>query len=151
VTARVIVVRDRAGAQRVLGKLSRGADFALVALEESADPSKAAGGTLPPIARGDLPPAVEAALFAAAPGSVVGPIDVAAPAGPEVHVYKVLARDAAWVGDPAALAARLEADLKSSPVGAAEVERWSARARREHGVRWYAPDGTLLRAPGAPR
>jgi hypothetical protein len=152
VAVRVIVVRDRARADALAAKLSRGADFALTALEESLDASKAAGGTLPPIARGDLAvPEVERALFAAAPGALVGPLEVATPSGVEVHLYKVVSHDAAWTGDPASIAARLEADLRASPVAAAEVERWSTRARREHGVRWFAPDGTALPVPGAPR
>jgi hypothetical protein len=104
------------------------------------------------VARGDRPvPAIEQALFAAAPGSLVGPLEVATPAGTEVHLYKVIARDAAWTGDPASLSTRLEADLAAAPVTAAEVERWSVRVRREHGVRWFAPDGSPLRVPGVPR
>ena len=41
----------------------------------------------------------------------------------------------------------LEADLVKNPLGRSEYERWAARARREHGVRIFAPDGTPLPAP----
>jgi parvulin-like peptidyl-prolyl isomerase len=152
VTARVIVVRDRAKADLLAAKLARGADFSLTALEESIDPSRASGGTIAPVSRGDLPvPAIEQALFSAAPGALVGPIEVATAGGLEVHLYKVVARDAPWTGDAGALAARLEADLAATPVTAAEVERWSVRVRREYGVRWFAPDGSALRLPGVAR
>ncbi len=148
VLVRVLVVRDPAKARALREKLDRGADFSLLALEASIDPSRSAGGAIPPVVAGDLPPDVEGPVFQAPPGSLVGPLSVAGPGGTaEVHLYKVIAHEAPWQGDPAALGPRLEEDLRSSPVSAAEYARWSARARREHGVRYFAPDGSLLREP----
>lgn len=151
VEARVIVVRDLAKAEALREKILRGADFSLTALEASIDPSRREGGVLPPISRGDLPDAVERPLFVAAPGSIVGPLAVEGAGGTEVHLYKVIAREPPWAGEPATLAARLEEDLVAKPVTAAEHERWAVRTRREKGVRWYAPDGTLLPGPGRGR
>jgi hypothetical protein len=152
VSARAIVVRDERKARALREKLDRGADFSLTALEESEDASRTAGGVLPPIARGDLVfPDVEAALFAAPLGTVVGPLEVAASGGREWHLYKVVERTAAWGGDPATLRSRLEADLAASPVTRSEYDRWATRVRRRFGVRTFAPDGSPLRVPGDAR
>jgi hypothetical protein len=148
VVCRVIVLPDRAGAGRVAAALARGADFGLLALQESTDGSRAAGGLLPPIARGDLLRAdLEALLFGAAPGSVVGPVDLDGPRGGEVHLYKVVERRAAWGAQGARLVAMLEDDLARAPVSRSELERWASRARREHAVVVFAPDGSRLRLP----
>lgn len=145
VVARVIVVADRATADAVRGKLDRGADFSLVALETSTDPSKSAGGVIPPVGRGDLGRAdLEDALFAAAPGTVVGPLEVKLASGVEWHLYKVVDRLAPWTGAPATLLPRLEEDLARNPLGRAEYERWRARTRAAYGVRVFGPDGTVL-------
>lgn len=146
ILARVIVSKalDRSRATRE--KLDRGADFSLLAVQESEDATKATGGVLPPMARGDLAiPSLEEALFAAAPGAVLGPIEVTTPAGTEWHLYKVVERLPAWPGDPATLRERVEADLARSPVTRAEYERWASAARRRHGVSVFAPDGSVLR------
>lgn len=145
VVARVIVVRDRAKADAVRGKLDRGADFSLVALEVSEDPSKATGGVIPPIGRGDLArPELEAAVTAAAPGSLVGPLEVRTAAGVEWHLYKVVDRLPAWGGAPGDQLARLEEDLRKNPLTRAEYERWRGRTRTAFGVRTFAPDGSVL-------
>ena len=152
VSARVIVVRDAERARALREKLDRGADFSLLALDASEDPTKAKGGALAPIARGDLAvPTLENALFAAREGSVVGPLEVRTPLGPEWHLYRVVARIQPWVGDPASLAARLEDDLVKNPLLPEEYDRWATRARREAGVVYFAPDGSVLRPTGVRR
>jgi hypothetical protein len=148
VVVRVLVVSDVARARALLDAHARGADFGLLALQESRDASRSSGGLLPPIARGDLARKdLEEQLFSAAPGTVVGPIPATTPRGPEVRLYKVVERTPPWAGDPASLAAILEADLVKNPLGRSEYERWAARARREHGVRIFAPDGSPLSLP----
>ncbi|HEX9985219.1 MAG TPA: peptidylprolyl isomerase [Thermoanaerobaculia bacterium] len=52
-----------------------GADFAKLASELSESGTKAAGGDLGEIARGELLPDLDKAVFAAQPGSVIGPIE----------------------------------------------------------------------------
>jgi parvulin-like peptidyl-prolyl isomerase len=148
----VIVVKDPAKAAEIRANVEKGADFSLTALQESVDPSKSLGGVIPPIGRGDLVvPGVETALFGAAEGALVGPIEVATPAGTEFHLYRVVERRAPWTGTKDALLARLEEDLARSPVTRAEYDRWSARTRREYGVRYFAPDGSVLRPDAAGR
>ncbi len=139
VHARVIVLLTEADARRVAAKIRRGADFSLVALRESKDPTGKAGGDLPPIARGDLAhPQVESRLFAASPGDLVGPLRVLVEGRPQFHLYKVIARHPPWSGDLAAL----ERDLSEQPVRPAEVDRWRARLHRETGLTLFRPDGT---------
>jgi parvulin-like peptidyl-prolyl isomerase len=148
VVVRVLVVRDPARARALVGRLAAGADFGLLALQESEDPSKAQGGLLPPIVRGDLARKdLEAALFASAPGAVVGPFEVSGPRGTEWHLYRVVERLPPWGADPAVANRLLEEDLVKNPVGRSEYERWAARARRDAGVRYFAPDGSPLRLP----
>lgn len=152
VLARVIVTKDAERARGIRARLDRGADFSLLAVRESEDLTKLTGGVLPPVARGDLAvPAVEAALFAAAPGTVVGPLEVSTAAGREWHLYKVVERLAPWSGDAASLRDQLEADLARTPVSTTEYDRWAASARRRHGVTVFAPDGSVLRTDASGR
>ena len=91
VQARVIVVDDADLATRVRKRLESGADFSLTALQESVDPTAQAGGELPAVARGDLTlPNVEAALFAAQPGDLIGPLAVTIAGREQFHLYKVI-------------------------------------------------------------
>jgi parvulin-like peptidyl-prolyl isomerase len=152
VVARVIVTRDRARAADLRAKVEQGADFSLTALQESEDPSRSLGGVIPAIGRGDLAfPAVEEALFRAALGAVVGPLEVTVAGVTELHLYKVVDRQPPWTGGPDVLLPRLEEDLVRNPVTRAEYDRWSSRTRRAHGVRYFAPDGSVLRPEAAGR
>ncbi len=75
VIARHILVADEAAASAVLDRLSRGEDFAAVAADVSLDVATAEnGGQLGTVRRGMTPAPVEKALFAAAPGTVIGPV-----------------------------------------------------------------------------
>lgn len=70
-----IVCRSRADAEHVCGLgRSGGADFLLLARDYSTDENtRLAGGYIGAVNRGILPPEVEAAVFAAPAGEVVGP------------------------------------------------------------------------------
>lgn len=66
----------RAKADEVANRARGGADFAALAMEASDDAAtKAAGGDLGPFYQGSLEAPVDAAVFAAAQGDVVGPIE----------------------------------------------------------------------------
>jgi peptidyl-prolyl cis-trans isomerase C len=152
VVARVIVTKDLAKATALRQKLDRGADFSLIARQDSEDPSGRLGGVLAPLARGDLAaPAVEQALFSASPGELIGPLEVRTASGLEIHLYKVVERRPAWSGPPERIAALLEADLTANPVSRPEYDRWSVRVRAGLGVTTFAPDGSVLRGPGTSR
>lgn len=152
VLARLIVSKDAERARAIRAKVERGADFSLLAVQESEDATKAVGGVLPPLGRGDLPiPSLEAALFGAAPGTLVGPLEITTAQGREWHVYKIVERLPPWPGDAAALRDLVEADLAKSPVTKPEYDRWSTAARRRHGVAVFAPDGSVLRLDGSGR
>jgi peptidyl-prolyl cis-trans isomerase D len=65
----------KAKAEAAVKKLKAGADFAALARAESEDPgSKANGGELGAFGRGQMVKEFEDAAFAAAPGSIVGPV-----------------------------------------------------------------------------
>ena len=148
VHARVIVVPDAARAQAVVEKLRRGADFSLTAARESIDPSGKRGGDLPWIARGDLAfPGVEARLFAAGAGELVGPLEVRVEGQPQLQIYKIIRVVEPWQGDLETSWQRLEDDLLATPVDLGEVERWRVRMRRDAEVRYYRPDGRLWTPP----
>ncbi len=145
---RVIVLGDRDRADRVLARLRQGADFALTALQESIDPTGKSGGVLPSVARGDLAwPDVEARLFAAADGDLVGPLRVDEEGRTTWHVYEVVGRTAPWTGTRGELVARLEEDLRRHPLERPEFERWRQRMRRDFAVRVFDPEGRLLAEP----
>lgn len=148
VHVRVIVTATAAEASAVHARVVQGADFSLLARQVSRDPSARRGGDLPWISRGDLAlPGVEAELFAAAPGTLLGPLAVTVADQPQWHVYRVIERVEAWPAGSPDLGQRVEQDLSERPVDQGEFERWRARLRRERGVRYFRPDGTPWR-PG---
>ncbi len=150
VEARVIVLDSAARAQRVRAKLDAGADFSLTAAKESLDPSGKRGGVLPRIGKGDLAfPGVEARLFAAPAGSLVGPLEVRVEGTAQFQIYKVIRNVPAWQGALDTQWQRLEDDLLAAPVDAGEFQRWQARVRRERGVKLYRPDGRIWTPPAA--
>ncbi|MGE0191668.1 MAG: peptidylprolyl isomerase [Planctomycetota bacterium] len=139
---RVLVRPDEPSARALAADAARGADFGALASKHSLDPTARRGGELPSFGRGDLAwPDVEAALFAAAPGGLVGPLRVEVDGKPAWHLYKVVERQAPWSGDAASRGPRLERDLVERPVEPAEYERWRARAAREAGVKLFTPAG----------
>lgn len=150
VEARVIVLGSADRAQAVQRKLAGGADFSLTALKSSIDPSGKRGGVLPGIGRGDLAyPGVEERLFAAAPGALVGPLEVRVEGKPQWQIYKVIRAVPAWEGAADAHWERLENDLVAHPIDPGEFQRWQARSRRSRGVTWYRPDGRPWTPPAS--
>lgn len=148
VKARVIVVAEQDRAARLKKRLESGADFSLTALKESIDPTSQSGGDLPAVARGDLTlPHVEAALFAARSGDLVGPLAVTIGGTQQFHLYKVIERIAPWTGNRAELLRRLETDLEERKIQRAEFERWRARMRRDFRTRVFDPDGRPVILP----
>lgn len=148
VKARVIVVDDLDRAERIKKRLLSGADFSLTALKQSVDPTSQSGGDLPAVARGDLTlPAVEAALFAAKPGALVGPLAVTIGGQQQFHLYKVIQRLAPWSGTRAEILARLEKDLETAKIQRSEFERWRARMRRDFRTQVFDPDGRPVILP----
>lgn len=147
IVARIIVTFDEAKARRLAEKLRSGADFSLVALKESEDATRKVGGTLPPIARGDLAgfPIVEQRLFAARAGALLGPWRVRVDGRPQWQIYKLVRREEPWGMTGAALFRRLEADLVTQPVTQAELEAWQRHVRVQGNVRYLRPDGTPWR------
>lgn len=72
---RNIVVASKEEADEVVAELAGGADFVTVAAARSADEStRAQGGVLGTLARGQLEPAYGDAAFAVAPGALFGPV-----------------------------------------------------------------------------
>lgn len=142
VQARVIVLSAAATAQAVHRKLSAGADFSLTALKNSVDPSGKRGGVLPGIGRGDLAfPGVEARLFAAKPGALVGPLEVRVEGKVQWQIYKVIRLVPAWTGGLGERWQQLEDDLAATPLDPGEFQRWQVRTRRDKGVTLFRPDG----------
>lgn len=69
-----ILVEDEAKAVELKAEIDGGADFAEVAMANSADGSAAAGGELGWFGAGQMVPEFEAAVQGAEPGTVVGPV-----------------------------------------------------------------------------
>jgi parvulin-like peptidyl-prolyl isomerase len=75
VTARHILVKQKAKADQIMGQLKKGGDFAKLAKENSTDPGSAEqGGELPEFGPGQMVPEFDRAVFAAEPGKLVGPV-----------------------------------------------------------------------------
>jgi len=142
VEARQLVYRTRADAERALERLRAGEPWEKVSKETSLAPNAAEGGGLGWLEKGVLPPAIEDALFGAATGEPVGPVE--GPGG--YHVFEVLARTPGGAPDPDAVRERVRAAL-----AAALARRHQAscleRLRRETGLvvlqdrLWFGYDG----------
>ena len=76
-----IVVKTQATAQEVLTQLQQGASFAALAGKYSQDRTRGSSGDAGEVVPGQSPPALDGVYFQAAPGTVVGPVAVAQPAG----------------------------------------------------------------------
>lgn len=81
----------KAQALRLLGLLSQGADFALMAAQESACPSSSAGGSLGRVGRGQTLPEFERQVFSAEPGLLPHPIETR-------YGYHLVLIDRRWPG-----------------------------------------------------
>ncbi len=101
-----IVVRGEAGdalarAKALVARARAGEDFAALAKAHSVAPSRAAGGDLGRLVRGEMNPELEKAAFALTPGSVSDPI----PSGDDYRILKLIERtDASVVSFEAAKA-----------------------------------------------
>ncbi len=90
---------------------------------------------------------MEAALLAAKPGEVVGPLAVTIGGREQFHLYKVIERIGPWTGTRPEIMAKLEKDLKEKKLQRAELERWRARMRRNFRTRIFDPDGRPVILP----
>ncbi len=97
---RQLILPDRASAEKARERLTGGEDFEALSRQMSRAPNAADGGAIGWVARGQLPPEFEAAVFALQPGQASTP--VASNAG--WHVFQVVERQPA--GSAAAGGAR---------------------------------------------
>ncbi|MEO8215734.1 MAG: peptidylprolyl isomerase [Acidobacteriota bacterium] len=74
-----------AKADKAVTEAKGGADFAKLAEEYSEAPSKSSGGQLGTVAKGELLPDLDSAVFASQPGAVIGPIKTRS----GLHILKV--------------------------------------------------------------
>ncbi|MFT5720189.1 MAG: peptidyl-prolyl cis-trans isomerase C [Motiliproteus sp.] len=87
--ARHILVKTRDEAEQLKTKLSKGADFALLAKKHSLCPSKKRGGSLGEVRPGQMVKAFDQVVFKKPPNQVHGPVKT--PFG--YHLIEVLFRD----------------------------------------------------------
>jgi len=80
-----VVASISAKAQRIAETARTNTDFAALAKDNSQSPSKDQGGDIGTVARGELLPALDSAVFNAASGSVAGPVQTRA----GFHIVKV--------------------------------------------------------------
>ncbi|MEE2939137.1 MAG: peptidylprolyl isomerase, partial [Planctomycetota bacterium] len=115
---RAIAVDDRAAADQVQARLSRGDDFEALAREFSKDPSAEEGGRMPPVVRADQ--SLARTAFAIQVGSVSEPIQDA-----RGFVFvKVVGAPDPLEGDWNAVGALVEADLAERPIEDPEFWQW---------------------------
>ncbi len=119
--------------QRLYDEAQRGADFAALAREQSDDPHAAQGGDLGWVARGQLMPELDSALFSLEPGQVSAPIQTRL----GFHLVRVEERDA---GGASALAANTVAyhQVYEEKYQAA-LERWVRSLREQAYIEVHLP------------
>ncbi len=138
VEVRVLVLPTDEAARDAATSLRDGADMTLLA-ERNGLRAPAAP---PPFARGDVPDAaLEARLFAAAPGDVLDPVAFDAPPARKDgeprrwwQVFRVVRRWTARAEPWASIGPEVEASLRDAPVTAEEYLRWRRRALTRHEV-----------------
>jgi len=136
VEIRKIVVDDRAKAEEIVAKLAAGADFAILAENESSAPSARDGGRLPPVPRGVLHPDLEAAAFSLEVGESSGVVETRDGGRSLYHVVKAVRRLPARSGPYATVREEIESGLEAAPLTAAEVAYWNEAMTRRYGIRF---------------
>jgi len=74
ITYKEILVKTEKEAEGIYGDLKMGSDFSVVAAAKSLSQSRSKGGVVGPVARGSLPPPVEAIVFSLKEGEFSKPI-----------------------------------------------------------------------------
>jgi len=74
-TLKEIQVKTGKEAEEIYQKLKKGAEFSKLVEEKSIAPSKANGGLVGPVSRGQLPPTLEAAIFGLKQGEFTKPLE----------------------------------------------------------------------------
>lgn len=74
ITYKEILVKTEKEAEGIYGDLKKGSDFSVVAAAKSLSQSRSKGGVVGPVARGSLPPPVEAIVFSLKEGEFSKPI-----------------------------------------------------------------------------
>ncbi|MDP8977218.1 MAG: peptidylprolyl isomerase [Actinomycetota bacterium] len=151
VSARHILVRTRAAAQRVLDRLGRGASFAALAREVSVDEQTARqGGDLGRITPGQTVPAFEEAALGAAEDEVVGPVRTQF----GFHIIQVTERQADSLAE---VRAEIRSELEQTERQTA-VSDWLVRQAREAQVtvnprfgRWDPESAQVVAESPVPR
>jgi peptidyl-prolyl cis-trans isomerase C len=146
-TLRTIVVRDKAKALEIQGKLKDGADFIALAKRESVDPSAKDGGKLPPVIHGVLQPEIEKAVFELVPGQVSDVLVVNEKSDTTYHLFRLVERQEATDQPYAAVADQVEKDLQARPLESWEVAQWSRKMEQSHDVKVMGPEAVA--SPGA--
>jgi len=142
--ARHIVVADRTKAEQLLADLRAGADFRVLAKQQSLAPSKSDGGKLPPFDREFTHPLV-APAFGAVVGELCGPIDDLRGPVPVVHIFQVLERLAPREEPFEAVRAELARGLKERPIDRFEFDAYVRKQSKRY------PAEILGRRPPEPR
>ncbi len=133
VVVREIAVRDRAAAQAVLQRARDGADFAVLARNESIAPSRRDGGRLPPFDRELEHPLVEPA-FATPVGEIGGPIEDARGGVAVFRIFRVLERIPGRDAPFAAHEDEIRSGLQDLPIDRTEYETYMRKQGRRYDV-----------------
>ncbi len=133
VRLRQVLVERRSEAERALGDLAAGADFAQVARKYSRDPSAERGGDQGELAASDLPAAFAEVIFRLQPGEV-SPV---VPADYGFHIFQVTARYSTEVMPLARARPEIRRRLRRERADLRLVEL-VAEARARYNVEIYA-------------
>lgn len=128
VIARAIVTDSAAEMTRVEELLAQGADFETVAAEKSVDPSRARGGLLPPITRGEH--RLSRLAFVTRVGDLGGPIEEQG----RFMLIRVEERPRPVDGNWAEVGAAVERSLDRRPVDPMEWLQWEEAMYARYGV-----------------
>ncbi|MHC4547186.1 MAG: peptidylprolyl isomerase [Planctomycetota bacterium] len=131
----ILVVRERAEADRLAQEAAQGASFADLARRHSLHASAPDGGRIGyPLVPADVnDAAVREALFKAREGEVVGPFPTRARQETFHQLYRVESAQPARRGSYAELGRAVVRDLEARPVHVGEYERWRRRILLRHG------------------
>jgi hypothetical protein len=131
---RVIRVKDRSLANDLRSKLALGADFAVLARQNSEDGSARDGGVYPPLPS-DLPSPLFEQTESLREGEFSEVEEVSTPEGPRYRIMQVLARLPAETGTWAERSAAIEQQLAGKPLSPLEFEAWVRIMEERHQVR----------------
>lgn len=131
VVCRVLTVKDSGKAEEFLAQLREGADFELLAKQNSIAPNRDKGGKMPPFGK-DYNHPIAAPAFQAELGALGGPVEEKRGGDSFYHLFRVIEKIPARKGGYSELEPEVKKSLSERPIEEWEYFYWSEKMGKRY-------------------